>query len=860
MKFINSNVPCGTTTNACDPCGTYELEGCAAGVPYAQLVSISTGAATTRWINLDTGAVVDAKPAGFLTGACGENENSLAFSATAPTGTAPFAVPKDNYTVFVTSNGTSTGTITEMWKYDLETATWVKVPLGSAAGDLISTDASNSLITGTDGKLYVAAQALFDDDQVFTGDTTTNATVTLTPTTVPDPANATVDQVNYVVKVEVKIDGTTIVEDPVTKVLSAANQKFDVLTTAQATPTATGNTTNLNTIFTDTAGNKWAVDSNGDAVMLAAAVFKELNRFYVDSNGLDTNTGANEAPVLTVQAAVGLLGQGDVAVVNEGTYAAVTMSTANTSLVGASSAMGSLTQIASLAVTTASGTSNRVSDLTVTGNLTHSGGAPLFLHNTTVSGDVILTSAAYEEINDCRMQDGLITKTTAGTLYIKDSLIGNATFATSGTVVALDNVTIDPGDTLTIGAGVIYVLNDVRGHVVIDPGAIPAETAALAGGLSGLAAKSVETSTFNDVRLTNVPTITGATKVLVRDADGVVSEQVLSSGLPSGGTDGQVLTVQPDGSYAWETPAAGGVDELTAYGTAAPTVAGTVVGSEFYVTPLGTQADAANATEVYRWDGTQWVKYPSAATAATKTTTSIVAQYGNGSAHVNAQANAASTVADVLKLSDGTLVNNEDKITWTGHGLAIHNWYFLDATVPGGYTNVPPVDPNYIQRLFYVEDANTIKVNVQEAALGVTGGGGSSGANGNVGDIWSTAWNAPIGTELVVGDYLFRINPAAADHVQVRATGASFEIQAQCYQTLNTGPTAYVAGIAPLVTSAAWRDFNAAVDYSMLGHGERIYMIDRTNDRAFMIHSQRTTAGTTTLPNTFAQLIVNRLR
>jgi hypothetical protein len=118
------------------------------------------------------------------------------------------------------------------------------VPCGAGCGctaeDLISTDAGNSLIEGTDGKLYVAATALFDDDQVLTGDNTTNTTVTLTPTTIVDPENPDVSQVNYVIKAEVKIDGTTIVQDPVTKVLSAVPQDilWDDVTTA---PAATGN-------------------------------------------------------------------------------------------------------------------------------------------------------------------------------------------------------------------------------------------------------------------------------------------------------------------------------------------------------------------------------------------------------------------------------------------------------------------------------------------------------------------------------------------------------------------------------------------------------------------------------------------
>lgn len=49
----------------------------------------------------------------------------------------------------------------------------------------------------------------------------------------------------------------------------------------------------------------------------APNVFKEQNRFYVDPNGSDSNTGANEKPVLTITKALTLLGTGDTAVVNE---------------------------------------------------------------------------------------------------------------------------------------------------------------------------------------------------------------------------------------------------------------------------------------------------------------------------------------------------------------------------------------------------------------------------------------------------------------------------------------------------------------------------------------------------------------
>lgn len=54
-----------------------------------------------------------------------------------------------------------------------------------------------------------------------------------------------------------------------------------------------------------------------------------------------------------------------------------------------------------------------------------------------------------------------------------------------------------------------------------------------------------------------------------------------------------------------------GSGESTYYGTAAPTLTtGYAKGDTWYVTPLGTQADAANATIQYRFDGTKWVKSP----------------------------------------------------------------------------------------------------------------------------------------------------------------------------------------------------------------------------------------------------------
>jgi hypothetical protein len=190
---------------------------------------------------------------------------------------------------------------------------------------------------------------------------------------------------------------------------------------------------------------------------------------------------------------------------------------ANTALAGASGAYGSLSQIAAVTVSTASGTSNKISDLTVTGNLARTGNAPLYVNNTTVGGNVTIAGTAYTEIRDSSIQDGSITVSGASTLFIEDSKIGSSTFSTAGSVIAMRNVTIDAGDCVTIGAGVVYSLQDVNGCVNIDPAAVNAEQAAIAGGLSATLAEAAVTANFMHIRMHNADVEASPTQVVTRD-------------------------------------------------------------------------------------------------------------------------------------------------------------------------------------------------------------------------------------------------------------------------------------------------------------------------------------------------------
>ena len=70
------------------------------------------------------------------------------------------------------------------------------------AGSIIqlSSDAGQSITTGSDGGLLVTAVAALPDDQVLTGDNSGSVNLTLTPSTTPN------GDVNYTIKGEVKID------------------------------------------------------------------------------------------------------------------------------------------------------------------------------------------------------------------------------------------------------------------------------------------------------------------------------------------------------------------------------------------------------------------------------------------------------------------------------------------------------------------------------------------------------------------------------------------------------------------------------------------------------------------------------
>lgn len=93
-------------------------------------------------------------------------------------------------------------------------------------------------------------------------------------------------------------------------------------------------------------------------------------------------------------------------------------------------------------------------------------------------------------------------------------------------------------------------------------------------------------------------------------------------------------------------------------------------------------------------------------------TTAVTAKSWNGATISDAQADLEATLCDALELSTGAILNT-GAVTWTGHGLTVGAWYFLSQSVAGGVTDALPA-AGWVQRLFFVSDADTVLVHVQE--------------------------------------------------------------------------------------------------------------------------------------------------
>lgn len=364
---------------------------------------------------------------------------------------------------------------------------------------------------------------------------------------------------------------TGVLTIPYTDEAGAVNNKtvtlptaLNVLTDVQPTPTATGNTTNLNSTFKDAAGNTWIVDSNGDAVQAGNAPFKNLNEFHVDPNGSDTTgDGSQEKPFLTITKALTIADQGDQVIVHAGVYTEnITISKPNVSLVGAEGDYASLTQINGSVTITANGTSNRIADCTINSAI-DSGTAGLYLNNVTIKSTVV-SSGGYVEIKNSSIQDGTITK-SGGSILIENSKIDNVNITGAGTAAVIRDTFQDPATTVNFGAGTIYgIFNLQSGEVVVDAAAIPLETAALGQGLTAEMAKEAETSDFMKLGMLRPDTEAAPTKYVTWDE---ATGRLEVSPAPSGGASANWVSATTDPTATGNTGTLPRFVDNTANGT-----------------------------------------------------------------------------------------------------------------------------------------------------------------------------------------------------------------------------------------------------------------------------------------------------
>jgi hypothetical protein len=485
-------------------------------------------------------------------------------------------------------------------------------------------------------------------------------------------------------------------------------EPLNVLTTVQPTPTATGNTTNLNTTFKDAAGDTWIVDSNGDAIKAGAAIVdtKYSKMLFVDRiNGNDsTGTGSDNNMYKTIAKALTVAdGSGYRIVLGAGTYTeSVTVNQQNLDIVTVAGATRGNTFINGTVTFTNPASSSGIHGISMN-SLVVSGAGSVYVKDSQVNTSLSKTGSGYFQVEDSEVtavsitgagqsvfiggkQSGLTVNNAAAVVSVKNSDNLLATTVTAGTLGLNDTTcfaTTAAGKAIASAAGTNVIVNNTQcygstglltsvtlgGNYSFDDALLDKVNSTLGNNIGNVA-------WFDDVGLINVPTITTATKALVRDANGRVSEQTL----PSGGVS---------------------------FGSAAPSAAG-IKGDVYYKTTDGTSN--GSVLETYHYDGTSWVLV--SRNEYTKIT-SLVPKVYQGSGYVNARANVISNVADAFLLSDGTYLNS-GRIVIPAHGYTVGNWYYLSQTTAGAVTDTYPTS-GIVQQLFFVEDASTLLVNIEQA-------------------------------------------------------------------------------------------------------------------------------------------------
>jgi hypothetical protein len=469
-------------------------------------------------------------------------------------------------------------------------------------------------------------------------------------------------------------DGTTS-----TWIQRPNDKSFTVLNTAQTAPTiGAGNTTNLGTIFKDASGNTYAVDFNGNGILLSVPDIRYSKALFVDPiNGLDSNTGSDNAPFKTIAKALTVAdGSGFRIVLAPGVYAEnPTISLANLDIVTLAGSDRGNTSIQGTVTFSHTSSSSGIQGIAMT-NLVHSGAGALYVTDCQINTLLNKTSTGYIEITDTQLQGTSASTLSAGTGLIKDSLIKNMTISGASSGYTLKSNIIDADGAVTFTGGAFYNIQDNSGNIVTTAGT-NMETGLIASGLSAALAKQYVTDFSNKLGMINPDTNNANVNVVSWNT---TTRRLEVSALPIGGA-------------VWYS------------GTNTPTATGNTA------TSLGVATLPANYTNT-----TTGVIYYIDANGVAKSiegrvTTSLLGRTGNGSAYVNPTMVSETTTVDAFLLSDGTYAHI-GQIKYPGHGLVKHAYYFGSATAP--YYTVTPPTTGIVQQVFYVIDENTIDIDIEQ--------------------------------------------------------------------------------------------------------------------------------------------------
>lgn len=246
--------------------------------------------------------------------------------------------------------------------------------------------------------------------------------------------------------------------------------------------------------------------------------------------------------------------------------------------------------------------------------------------------------------------------------------------------------------------------------------------------------------------------------------------------------------VSPSAQYYWDTasgtylPLSGGMEVYN--GTA--TFPATGVSGVTYVDMTTAPANP------YYWNGTAYVPVGYTNDIVT---TSLIPQVYKAGAFTSAQADAPINVADIFLLSDGTRMES-GRIKYNGHGFTPGSYYFLSQTTAGAITATEPTS-GWLQRVMFVEDADTIHLQVEPAVnLSNTSPTVSRYVGGTAGD-----------PTVTIGNFEIRYQ-SSSSNLQIRTISGTETINFYSEAWFSSGSNASTSGknIAVTTTFANFTD------------------------------------------------------